>query len=77
MGASMHEEASQAYDAWCDKHEKERSNHFLQVELHVGAINAVTAEPLNVPYPNKFMENEYMDMTEIELAGMKDANEDD
>ena len=43
----------------------------------MGAINAVTAEPLNVPYPNKFMENEYMDMTEIELVGMKDANEDE
>ena len=28
-------------------------------------------------HPNKFMENEYIDMTEIELVGMKDANEDE
>ena len=26
---------------------------------------------------NKFMENKYMEMTEIELAGMNDANEDE
>ena len=76
----LYEEASQAYDTWCDKHEKEWSNHkftFFKLNYMWALINAVTAESLNVPYPNEFMDNNYMDITEIELAGMKDSNEDE
>jgi hypothetical protein len=76
----LYEEASQAYDAWCDKYEKEPSDDkFTAFKLNYmwALINAVTAEPLNAPYLNEFVDNEYMDMTEIELAVMKDANEDE
>ena len=72
----LHEEANQAYDFWCDKYKKEPSDDkFTSFKLNYmwALINAVTAEPLNVPDINEFMDNEYMDLTEIELADMKDA----
>ncbi len=34
-------------------------------------------EVVNVPYLNEFMDNKYMDMTEIELADIKDADADE
>jgi hypothetical protein len=75
----LNEEARQAYDVWCDKYEKEPSNDkFAAFRLNYmwALINAVTAEPLNVPYLNEFMDNEYMDTTEVELAAMRDAGDD-
>ncbi len=76
----LHEEARRAYDAWCDKFEKGPSNDkFTAFKLNYmwALINAVMAEPLNVPYLSEFMANKYMDMTEVELAAMRDANEDE
>ncbi len=75
----LHKDASDAYRLWYHKHHKEPSDEkFTAFKLNYmwELINAAMA---GEPYECMafYLDNKYMDMTEVEMAAMRDVSEDE